>query len=140
MDASWTDVEIKKLIWIRAIEWCNWPAFISGAAVPILLLWITWWKVLVGVIIINSLWATVRHSVHNLKIANIAALLVTPGQWPVMLICTVIQGVHRHWLLAILSAAWPFVHGLISFPGGKIGLIEYNFASELGITSTEETV
>jgi hypothetical protein len=133
-----TDEEIRRMLWLRAVEWSNWPAFVSGAVAPILLLWIPWWKVLLGVVAINTLWAAVRHRIHSLKIANLVAILVTPGQWVVTLICMLAQAVHRHWALAALSLCWPFLCGLISFPGGNLVLIQHSFASELGLTRGEE--
>ena len=132
MQANWTEAEIRRMVWLRSVEWCNWPVFISALVVPVLLLWITWWKVLLGLFMINALWAIIRHHLHNLRIANFVAVIVTPGQWIVMIVCLVIQLSHKHWWLAILSAAWPFLHGFINFPGGKIGQIEYNFATEIG--------
>jgi hypothetical protein len=137
MFSEWTETEIRRMLWLRAVEWCNWPAYLSLVAVPLLLLKFTWWKVILGLFLINSFWALLRHRIHNLMIANLAAQLVNPGQYVVMIVCVVLQLVHRHWGLALLSAAWPFIGGLVSFPGGKIGAVEINFASELGMVPTD---
>jgi hypothetical protein len=138
MSDEWNAEEIRRMLWLRAVEWCNWPAYLSLVAVPFLLLAFTWWKVILGVFVANTLWAPFRHRIHNLRVANSAALVVAKGQYVAMAGCSIVQAFHRHWGLALLSAAWPLLGGLVSFPGGKIGIIEVNFASELGMIPREQ--
>jgi hypothetical protein len=121
------------MLHLRAIEWSQWPVFLSLVLAPILFIWVEWWMVILGVFVANMLWALVRHRVHNLRLANTVAIIVMPGQWVVALVCAIVQSISHHWVLAAVSALWPFLGGLGHFPGAKIGLIEANFAMEIGL-------
>jgi hypothetical protein len=131
--ADWTSAEINQMLQLRAIEWCNWPAYISLASVPVLFIWVKWWVVILGVFLANALWACIRHRVHSLRLANTVAMIVAPGQWVVAVVCVIVQLISRHWGLAAISGLWPLLGSLVYFPGGKIGLIEANFAKEIGL-------
>ena len=131
--ADWTAAEINHMLHLRAIEWCNWPAYISLASVPVLFIWVKWWEVILGVFLANALWACIRHRAHSLRLANTVAMIVAPGQWVVAVVCVIVQLISHHWALAAISGLWPLLGGLVYFPGGKIGLIEANFAMEIGL-------
>ncbi|MGB8030843.1 MAG: hypothetical protein WCF30_14425 [Terracidiphilus sp.] len=137
MAVEWTEAEIRRMLWLRAIEWCSWPSFLSLVLAPIVFLWLAWWKVLLGLLIANVIWAPFRYRFHNLRIANFASTIINPGQYIVAVTCSIIQAVHRHWGLAVLSLVWPVVGGFVKVPGGKIGIIEQNFASELQLIDPE---
>lgn len=137
MTVEWTEAEIRRMLLLRAVEWCSWPSFLSLVLAPILFLWFAWWKVLLGLLIANLIWALFRYTFHNLRIANIVATIINPGQYIAGVTCFIIQAVHRHWGIAILSLVWPLVGGFVKVPGGKIGIIERNFASELQLVDSE---
>ena len=96
--ADWTSAEINQMLQLRAIEWCNWPAYISLASVPVLFIWVKWWVVILGVFLANALWACIRHRVHSLRLANTVAMIVAPGQWVVAVVCVIVQLISRHWV------------------------------------------
>lgn len=138
MGWNFTEVELKIALQLRAIEWTNWPAFLSPLFVPILLIWVDWWLVLLGLVLVEMLWCLVRYRVHNFAIANIASAFVQFGKWPVAILGFVVLIYHKHYAISFLSLLWPVLHGFIAIPG-QVGLAELNFAREIGyIRNSEE--
>jgi len=135
---SFTDAEIRRSLHLRAIEWCNWPAFVSALFAPILLIWVDWWRVLLGVVFANCLWYFVRYHFHSFRIARAVAVVVMLCQWPVAAIGFGILIYHRHFVLSLVALLWPLFNGFIYLPGGKIGVFEYNFAKDIGYLVNED--
>lgn len=53
-----SDDENTRWAWLRAVEWINWPIFVSQPIVPVLLyLWPTLWlPITFGVVVLNVAW------------------------------------------------------------------------------------
>jgi kynureninase len=47
---EWTDDDIRQWLLLRAIEWTNWPAFLSQLLSPLFLVAAWWPVVIVGVL------------------------------------------------------------------------------------------
>src|SRR5260370_20609095 len=72
--------------WLRAIEWGNWPIFLSQTLAPVLLLWLTWQTVVIGVFVANILWALfVRRNFISVPLADVGDFFVLARWivWPV---------------------------------------------------------
>src|SRR5208282_5151508 len=54
--AEHSDEENLQYSWLRAVEWINWPSFISQPIVPVLLYFFNWPWVVLSVIIIGHIW------------------------------------------------------------------------------------
>ena len=139
MGWNFTETQLRRALHLRAMEWTNWPVFLSPLFVPVLLIWIDWWRVILGLVLVDLLWALVRFKVHNFTIANTAAMFVQLGQWPIALLGFGVLIYHRHFALSFLSLLWPLLHGFIRVPG-QIGLAELNFAREIGYISDDNEV
>ncbi len=51
-----TDDENVRWSWLRAIEWVNWPLFVSQPVVPVLLYFFPWPGVVGTVVLVSFLW------------------------------------------------------------------------------------
>jgi hypothetical protein len=127
------------MLHLRAIEWTNWPTFLSPLFVPILLTIMLWWSVLIALVATELLWCLLRYRLHDLRTANSLAVWVSLGQWPIALVSFVVLLFERRFGVSVLALVWPLVHGFISIPG-KIGVVEANFARELGYIGSEDVV
>src|SRR5216684_3827090 len=93
---------------MRAVEWQVWPAFVAQPIVPILYLYYSWWKVLVGVIVLNLLWSAVRTHVISLPLAILGMLFVRL-KWAVIPVSAVLLGRSHLWFGCFLTLATPLV-------------------------------
>jgi hypothetical protein len=117
--------------WLRAVEWANWPSFLTQPLVPILLIFFWWPLVLAGIIVLDLLWATIRYSYVNPKLANTGAILVAWVKWPAAIGAAIYLFVQGKYINGALALVWPALAGLVCIPA-KIGLIELEFAKKIG--------
>src|ERR1700686_1391979 len=97
---------------LRAVEWQVWPAFVAQPIVPILYLYYSWWRVLVGVIILNLIWSTVRTHVISLPLAILGMLFVRL-KWLVIPVSAFMLSRSDMWFVCVLTLATPLVLPLI---------------------------
>lgn len=128
---EFTESELQRMLWLRAVEWSNWPMFISQPLVPILFIFFWWPYVLAAFFILDILWSTIRYSYVNLRVANIGATFVVWLKWPATIVAAIYLFIQGRYIVAALALVWPLLSGLISIPG-KIGLIELEFAKKIG--------
>jgi hypothetical protein len=126
-----TEAELQKMITLRAIEWTNWPRWLSPLFVPIALIWIDWKEVILGQLVLDMAWLFVRYKFHSFKAADAGAMMVHIWKWPVAIIASVVLLWHRQYAISVLSLLWPILSGLFAIPG-KRGLIELCFARDIG--------
>lgn len=111
-----TDEEAKRWIWLRSIEWANWPMFISQPLVPIAIIFFKWWSVLVMIYTVNILWSGVRYKYFNPLSATLAAYFVKLT-WPVVIGCGIYLLIHSNYELAMIACLWPLLSGMLVLSG-----------------------
>ena len=133
-----SDDENLRWCWLRAVEWGNWPLFISQPVVPVVFLFVPWKTVVATVVIINLVWALgIRYSVVIVVPAFWGALFVRL-KWlacPISAWLLYREGSSR---LAVLALLWPvaiMVIGIITPP--QIGKIQRMFMDCIGYTRQE---
>jgi hypothetical protein len=129
--ANWTNAEIERWCWLRAIEWCAFPAFASQPLVPIMFLLCPWYWVIASVIVLNFLWSEIRYSYVNIAVATVACLFVAWAKWPFAIGSAIYLFIDRQFVLGLIALFWPLLAGHIP-PSGKIGVIELAFAKKIG--------
>lgn len=115
---SQSDADIQhtqRWLHLRALEWSNWPAFISQPIVPILFIFYPWLTIVITLVCIDFLWRFVRYSFVNIRLSVIAVYFVYL-KWPVALISTIYLLIHGRYVLAIIALLWPLLAGLVGFP------------------------
>lgn len=56
-----TEEETRRWLLLRAIEWNNWPSFVSQPILPVVLIFYPWYYALGGVFVMDLIWATIRY-------------------------------------------------------------------------------
>jgi hypothetical protein len=124
---------------LRALEWGNWPFFLSQPIAPILFIFYPWWTVLLGVVLLDWMWAVIRHKFVSLFLAEV-------GVWFVKLkwvVCPVvcIYFLYQHiYFVAVLSLFYPLVNvWLMNLAprGGQIGTLQSSFMTGLAKNEAE---
>lgn len=134
--ANWTDEEIKRWLWLRAVEWAALPAFFSQPLAPILLIFFPWYWVLGSVVLLGLAWCSIRYSFVNVAVARVACLVVAHLKWPAALGSAIYLFFHHQPISAVIALLWPLFSGFIGIPG-KVGIIELAFAKKIGFVSQD---
>jgi hypothetical protein len=111
-----SDQENLQWAWLRAIEWIDWPLFMSQPVVPVLLYFYDWPWILVAVLLTTLLWrVTVLQWFVSVRLADFGPLFVLLKfvVCPVMAFLIWQRGNHAGAALALL---WPVVILLIASP------------------------
>ena len=127
---NWTNAEIERWLWLRAVEWGSFPAFVSQPLVPIMFLLFSWYWVIGTVIVLNILWSMIRYSYVNIAVATAACHFVVLAKWPFTIGSAIYLFIHRQFVPALIALVWPLLVGHITIPG-KIGVIELAFAKKI---------
>src|SRR5437588_223240 len=106
--------------WLRAAAWTNWPTFVSQPLVPILFTFYPWYSVIVGLFVLDVLWAGIRYKYVNVTAARAAVPFVMFGKWPAAIGSAIYLYTQHRYLAAVIALAWPIVGGIVVVPG-KIG-------------------
>uniref|UniRef100_A0A7C3WMM5 Uncharacterized protein n=1 Tax=Dictyoglomus turgidum TaxID=513050 RepID=A0A7C3WMM5_9BACT len=128
-----TAEEMESFILLRSLEWANWPLFISQFAGPILLIYIPWWQLLIGIIVLNWIWALVRYRYQSIELAMLGAFLVK-FKWPISIIMAIYFLLHDLTFLSFLSLFWPiWAHIILVFltPRFDLNLIQQKFSEKI---------
>jgi hypothetical protein len=133
---NFTDEEIRRWIYIRAIEWASYPSFISQPIFPILLIFFDWWKIIIVLFCLEILWSFIRYRYFNPFISSNAVYFVKL-KWPLIIVCLIYFILAGKYFLAALSLFWPLIVGFIGLPG-KIGIIELFISDKIGYTSNKD--
>lgn len=120
---------------LRAIEWGKLPLFLSQPLAPILLLYITWWKLIISILLLSYLWNLARYKFVSVIFADFTATLVKL-KWPTSIGFGVYFFINQLYLLALLSTLWPLISMLLIPLTGpaKFRIIEKIFAHKLGLS------
>ena len=127
-----TEAEILILwSWLRATEWNTLPGFLSQIYLPILLLYLPYWKIGILVIAGNTLWSFVRYRFVNLTVATWVSNAVNILKWPISLLIAgyfLVGG--RYGSMCICQ-----IHSVVPVPGclfaGQIGRTQQNILNKL---------
>lgn len=136
-----TDETNLRFCWLRAVEWLNWPVFVSQTVAPILLLWQDWRTVVLMVLICNYLWVLlVRYHAASVRLAYLGVLAVRL-KWVVCPAAGAYLWFQHRQLEAGLALGWPvlvMMLGLVPVLGtlitipGQIGRVQTTFMAKLG--------
>jgi hypothetical protein len=111
-----TDQENLSWCWARAVEWDDWPMWISLAIAPILFTFVSWLPVTVAVLVCNVLWWPIKHRWINLTLAELVSLLCRLLKWPISLACASYLLFHAQRVQAMVALLWPLVILLAKIP------------------------
>jgi hypothetical protein len=128
-----SEVELKRFVSLRAIEWANWPLFVSQPVIPIATIFLNWWWVIGGIYFVNILWSTIKYRSFSLP-AAMAGVFFVRLRWITVGIAGLYFTVIQNYSLAFLAVLWPILSGLIVFPG-KLIRIRHLIAESMGHTS-----
>ncbi|PIU53602.1 MAG: hypothetical protein COS90_05250 [Deltaproteobacteria bacterium CG07_land_8_20_14_0_80_60_11] len=128
---EFTESELQRWLWLRAVEWANWPSFLSQPLAPILFIFFWWPYVLAGILVLDILWASIRYSYVNPQLAKAGAILVALFKWPAAIGGAIYLFIQGNYISGVLALLWPFLAGLVCIPA-KIGVIELAFAKNVG--------
>ena len=134
-----TEEELRRLLWLRAIEWANWPVFLSQPIVPILFIFLWWPYALAFVFFIDIVWAFVRYSFVNMTLANLGAIFVAWPKWPLAIGSSIYLLIHGSYVAAVIALLWPLVAGFMCIPA-QIGRIELLFAKKIGYVNLDTEI
>ncbi len=124
---------IERWLWLRSVEWLNFPAFLSQLAVPLLLIIFPWFYVIGGVVLLGIIWCAARYSFVSVQVANIAAIAVTWLKWPIAIGGAAYLFTYEQRAISLLALLWPLLAAFVGIPG-KIGIVERRFGIKIGLT------
>jgi hypothetical protein len=108
-----TPEEKYKRCWARAVEWAEWPAFLSQPFVPILYWYFGWKSTLLSLLVANLVWNTVFcTAVVSLPLA-VHGMMFVRLKWPIMAIVSVMFVSRHMWGMACLTILTPLVMGVL---------------------------
>jgi hypothetical protein len=129
-----TDDENVQWCWLRAIEWGRWPIFLSQPLAPVLLIFFSWKYVVLGVALLNLLWALfIRYRVVIVPLAywGVAISLFRWITWPSATVWLFVSGRKPE---AWVSLLWPvLIYPVGIFTPTQIGRIQKMFMGGLGL-------
>jgi hypothetical protein len=140
--AEATHAENARWCHLRAIEWSNWPCFVSQPIAPVALLFFPWKTVLLSMIAAGALWAlAIGDRIVMPKLAS-AAVWFVRLKWLACPLTAYLLWDESHGI-ALLALLWPLATlplmaltmlpmALIPLPKPRIGVIEAKFALSLG--------
>lgn len=127
------------LLHVRAIEWTNWPVFLSQSVVPVLLIYYPWYWVIAAVACLEFAWSFVRYRYVSLRAANSAALLVSYTKWPATIAAGIYLFIQHRYMIGVIAVWWPLglTAPLCAF--GQVGKVERLLGMSIGLEDPETT-
>jgi hypothetical protein len=129
--AGYTDDMMTRWLWLRAVEWGNFPSYISTPIAPILLIFYPWYFVVLGIIALSCVWSLVRYSFVSVRLAGAATVFHICLKWPAAIGSSIYLFIHHRPVVGVLALIWPIVAGLLGGPV-KIGIIQSALAKRIG--------
>ena len=131
--AEHTEQENQQWCWLRAVEWEQWPLFVSQPLIPPLLLFAAPATIFATLILVGWLWSLVRHRAVHPDLAYVGCIFVGFLKWPSALICSGLFLWRHEYSLAALAALWPAVTMALCWlvPSGLTGVVEKKFVARL---------
>lgn len=136
-----TDDENVQWCWLRAVEWGRWPIFLSQSVAPVLLISLSWKYVVIGVALLNLLWAFfIRYRIVILPLAcwGVLIALLRWITWPSATVWLFIAGRKPE---AWVSLLWPvLIYPVGIFTPTRIGRIQKMFMECLGYEPKDKSI
>jgi len=129
-----TEAQFVTLLHLRAIEWANWPSFLSQLYFPLALAFLPWEFVFSIQVFVGLLWCVRRYEKPDLGAAITAAIWVGRLKWLVAVAGCLRPFSTGHPVIGGICLLWPVLAGMLFF-GGNVGVIERGVVS--GIQSRE---
>lgn len=129
--AGYSEEEIKRWLWLRAVEWEALPAYISQPLAPLFFIYFRWYFVVLAVVAIGAVWCLVRNSFVSVNLASVACLFVVWTKWPAAVGSSIYLFFHHQVAAGIVALIWPLVAGFTCVPG-KVGTAELALAKKIG--------
>jgi hypothetical protein len=126
-----TEDEVKRWLFLRAIEWNAFPSFATQPLVPIMFIFFPWYLVITIVLALNILWSAIRYSYINVAISKNAVYFASFAKWPLTIGSAIYLFLNHQPIPALVALAWPWLAGYVCVPG-KIGVIELALAKKIG--------
>jgi len=139
---QFTDAETRRWLWLRAIEWCGWPAFVSQLVAPPLLIYFNWYLAWIGLLIVDLAWQLLIHVFVSPWLAHFSCISVVWFKWPVTICSGVYLCIQGRYLIGLLALCWPLLCSFLTIPSRAVmealglrrhfGDIELQFAKRIG--------
>ncbi len=110
------DEEIRRWISLRAVEWMNWPLFVSQPIIPVAMIFLKWWETILAMFILNIGWSAIKYKHYSIPIA-ISGVVFVRLRWIAAITCGIYFLTMNDYPLAFLSVLWPLLCPLIVIPG-----------------------
>lgn len=133
---GYTDDEMKRWLWLRAIEWGSFPAFLSQPLAPVLFIFCPWYFVVLAVFALGLVWCLVRYSFVDPHLARAASLAVVFLKWPAAIGSSIYLFINHQSVAGLAALIWPFVAGFFVL-SCKVGIIELALAKKIGFVSQD---
>ena len=134
LDAS--DDYKAKWCMFRAIEWGQWPLFITQPLAPLALAYLPteWGSLLISLVVISWLWKSVCYRLVSLPLAQFGSVFVHL-KWLTAIGSGIYLAYLDHYKAAGLASLWPIVAVVLQFatPSTKIGVMQQLFANRIFI-------
>ena len=128
---TYTDDEVRRWLWLRAIEWGAFPAYLSQPVAPILFIFYPWYFVILWIFILGVLWCFFRYSFVSPGLAGAVVVPVVWLKWPAAVGSSVYLFWHHQIVAGVFALIWPLVASFTGLPA-KIGVIELALAKKIG--------
>ena len=132
---GYTDDEIKRWLWLRAIEWDAFPAYLSQPIAPILSFLSLVFRHVRSLRVRTHL-VRIRSDWSDVGLAGAVVIPVVLLKWPAAIGSSVYLFVHNRPTAGVVALIWPLVASFTGVPG-KIGVIELVFAKKIGFVSPD---
>ncbi len=135
-----TDEENMKWALLRAIEWGNWPLFLSQSIAPAFFIFFPWWKVALVFAWLNWLWSFLRYKYINIPLSDL-------GCWAAKLKWITIPGtvilllMKHEYFKSFFCLIWPVLVvplGFFSSGGFQIGILQKKIMNKFGYSETKK--
>ena len=146
----YSEAEVQRWLYLRAIEWCAWPLFVSQPIVPLLLITFSPVAILLALIVADLLWRLVRYSFVSPRLASGGASFVIFLKWPCAIGSAIYLVFQHRYPVALLACAWPLFASFVSAPASllsavigrhtQVGRVELEFAKRIGYVQPDATL
>jgi hypothetical protein len=131
---GYTDDEIKRWLWLRAMEWGSFPAFLSQPIAPVLFIFYPWYFVVLAVYVSSLLWSLIRYSFVSPRLSMAACIIVVYLKWPAVIGSSIYLFIHHQPVAALAALIWPFAAAFCSL-SAMVGIIELALGKKLGFVA-----
>jgi hypothetical protein len=117
--AEHNDDENTRWCWLRAVEWINWPIFLSSSIVPLALLCWDWQIVALILVVCNWLWHFFVGRGGRFvspRLANLGSYIVT-AKWGICPVVAAYLYYRGQTTVSVIALLWPLFPYVVMIPG-----------------------